>query len=1266
LFLGKRGSFTVFIATLSSKGGFAMNRFEIKVAHVLLICLMVIVFGMPYGAQAAAENFDFFRLIRDPRGPNSDTPFAPNDDAIHLHNRDDLDRLNAYDWIDVKIQGSNDNFTPDGWRTSSCPPTGPCHPNDHIIIDIDRMIPMVKLHWSVEIKGFIPPEYESPNDVDNDPLNEPYNIPSERGFRPDQASVEGLLGGFSRRNEIKLPETALDIERNAEAYCRDPKIGMTFRVGDLPVSEIDVLKVPYNAYAADYDGDGYVDRDITRVVVFTRGSLNPGTFYSHPNDLHSFPVDPPAGYTEAFPRPVTTVDEDGNTVPITKPYQDANDNWIRCSDPTLEDRACTDEVCACAGEPIIPTQTAPARYEFPVGTNPNPRDVVYRFDYYYGFSDEDINRIHAGQPLPEDEPNNPLVPNRFSEPELEEDAAVDNESFSRSIVFRVTPLNGPNAGQPVLQRPVPLNWDLSERDDIRIVIGADALETMPQATFNNWKFRAYNAWVPSDYIPDLPNIIPSNPNADPPTAGQDFSCHNINEPHDDDIYDQFSCVSTMPIRSHETFQDKFVYAKEDRSIFHPTMDLKQRNPYLIDPAVLEVDPGIAPPLSISIKLKWRLGAWFMAYEDLKDLPSVKVLAAPGAVPLGQALMLRAQLTAFEGDQDDAYIAWCVDGVPNQGVAAGGRFMTEEDAVDSYPITTARDFRPATVPLDFNNNGKIDDAVEGMQELRPCCRMVTRVPDVDLDGDGMDDLWEMQHFPHLIQNPTDIGQLMRVDPFGDPDNDGYVADRFHKRDGYFYAQLILPLLGLLGYEKVEAFLERYDLLHYVPWLPHHHQLAAQNRDFIPDWYFGLTEGSGGNLTSGNSRFELIDNIRFIKGELHPQGQPQRPPINRDNPIRVVPDACAIIPSLAGGPGVIPESCHDIPENARADVIRIFRPGESGRLTNIEEYIYGTDPNNPDTDGDGYTDGEEIAGYGALDFIEKFRGEPGSKHSVRAISVGYSNQQLLEIDSSEQEFFVSKGGVMDVHISQTPEVISPTDAVRFEALPANTEIDPNGLVYEWELFGQSNDTDIGVFAPIDLGDDVSGKGKRVFTPTAEHIARVGINGTGLVTVRVIEETTGRSGYGEQYIYLGQPLRIEWIVVDTGQIREDGEPIRQIAACVQGVLDNTDKLNYVWVNGRERDMNASGIGDQHARYVFLAQRVHEFSPLSLGVRVYNEYTGELEASLLTSVDVNQGSSLNGEACLSAVQEVSVLDRARGALRSMFGRVKAALSSFVSIVQR
>lgn len=77
--------------------------------------------------------------------------------------------------------------------------------------------------------------------------------------------------------------------------------------------------------------------------------------------------------------------------------------------------------------------------------------------------------------------------------------------------------------------------------------------------------------------------------------------------------------------------------------------------------------------------------------------------------------------------------------------------------------------------------------------------------------------------------------------------------------------------------------------------------------------------------------------------------------------------------------------------------IFEDSDTDGLTNEEERLYGTDPFNKDSDGDGYSDGVEIkGGYNPL------KKAPGDKISVN----GESDEESLSTDSVSKENLTQK--------------------------------------------------------------------------------------------------------------------------------------------------------------------------------------------------------------------------------------------------------------------
>lgn len=114
-----------------------------------------------------------------------------------------------------------------------------------------------------------------------------------------------------------------------------------------------------------------------------------------------------------------------------------------------------------------------------------------------------------------------------------------------------------------------------------------------------------------------------------------------------------------------------------------------------------------------------------------------------------------------------------------------------------------------------------------------------------------------------------------------------------------------------------------------------------------------------------------------------------------------------------------------------------------LTNAEEKLYGTDPNNPDTDGDGYSDGVEVkSGYDPLkpapgDKIVK--SATSSNNSTTISSVESSGASLTDSFAQDLKTFVaSKGNTAisntDVNNFVTENLASKTGAhITLDSLP-----------------------------------------------------------------------------------------------------------------------------------------------------------------------------------------------------------------------------------------
>ncbi|MFC1632619.1 hypothetical protein ACFL1U_00540 [Patescibacteria group bacterium] len=131
---------------------------------------------------------------------------------------------------------------------------------------------------------------------------------------------------------------------------------------------------------------------------------------------------------------------------------------------------------------------------------------------------------------------------------------------------------------------------------------------------------------------------------------------------------------------------------------------------------------------------------------------------------------------------------------------------------------------------------------------------------------------------------------------------------------------------------------------------------------------------------------------------------------------------------------------------------------GKYTNLEEYVWGTDPTSPDTDGDGHRDGDDILGTGQIHFLYMNEKEFGEEATVvRATAVGTAMQRtsnderLIKIDSTTIDILTTNEENLDGHIILEDKYILPNESgvARFE--PIGTGAQAKTLEINWYVDG-----------------------------------------------------------------------------------------------------------------------------------------------------------------------------------------------------------------------
>ena len=213
------------------------------------------------------------------------------------------------------------------------------------------------------------------------------------------------------------------------------------------------------------------------------------------------------------------------------------------------------------------------------------------------------------------------------------------------------------------------------------------------------------------------------------------------------------------------------------------------------------------------------------------------------------------------------------------------------------------------------------------------------PAYDSDKDGIPNWWE-EKYNFAVNDKSDA--------FLDPDN-----DRLTNYEEYKYGtDPYNPDTDGDGYNDGEEIKNGYN--------PNGEGKLDTDQDGMPDWWeakYGLDPYNKDNADLDMDS-DGLNNLQEFKYKTHP--------LDADTDKDGVSDRKEI--SSGNNPNGIGEMDSDydgMPDQwERKLMLNPYNDqdarfdNDSDTLTNYEEYKYGTDPYNPDTDGDGYNDGEEI--------------------------------------------------------------------------------------------------------------------------------------------------------------------------------------------------------------------------------------------------------------------------------------------------------------------
>lgn len=265
------------------------------------------------------------------------------------------------------------------------------------------------------------------------------------------------------------------------------------------------------------------------------------------------------------------------------------------------------------------------------------------------------------------------------------------------------------------------------------------------------------------------------------------------------------------------------------------------------------------------------------------------------------------------------------------------------------------------------------------------------------------------------------------------------------------------------------------------------------------------------------------------------------------------------------------------------------GKTNSFPNILEYIFGTDPTDPDTDADGVDDECDILGKNQTSFEFSASKKMGEAQVVRATTVGRSLQFLTKIESKEQKLFIGAGGLLEVSLQSAPANAKPGDSVTVTADVSKGLAGAANIDFQWKMRKPVHDASgrITGAETIDLcaGDNAAkcGLGKNSIVVLLPPEAELQPNEYVTFSVQASETSSNRRTKKELQVTAQGGASFDWGVgsstdtscaqlVNSDKVPARGQYVGAKGVVAQAVIGPT---SYVWnIDGIQvRDARARG---------------------------------------------------------------------------------------------
>lgn len=340
----------------------------------------------------------------------------------------------------------------------------------------------------------------------------------------------------------------------------------------------------------------------------------------------------------------------------------------------------------------------------------------------------------------------------------------------------------------------------------------------------------------------------------------------------------------------------------------------------------------------------------------------------------------------------------------------------------------------------------------------------------------------------------------------------------------------------------------------------------------------------NDSDGNGMDDEWEMLYFERIGADPLGDPDRDGYKADMFINEKGETMTVTPEINTPHGV-------------------FRPGADDKLTNIEEFVLGTNPIDPDTDDDGYGDEEDFLGRGQMAMVFDTYAEagPGSGYDVTATVLGINMSKKIGITSFTKTVYVGAEGELKVNLlpSSSSLYIGEDIVFNVEASLQTPNDWISSLEFDWIIDGErscdssepwfkqfcgpgktalqiSNISDLSrITDKVTLGNFLPIKVEvrdPVFNKKVSASLEVPVGVEGSITVSECASNDGKSwGDGGSH---------------PGEVPANA---KEVHVCMQnaGSGSSTNEYSFVWSLDGAVDKLRSGTGSKFEEYVFDASK-------------------------------------------------------------------------------